>query len=179
MIAIDKKDIETRKALIETTRKTLKDQFVGIDRIIDDLLDYIQVWYLMPEVLNRPIIVNLWGMTGVGKTDLIRKMVKSLNFQDRFIEVELSNIDSTSWQSSVASVLQNNELADERPSIVLFDEIQRFNTIDQEGKPIQQTKYMDFWELLSDGRLSKKSKDDLDYYIYNYMTKKKDVDAKK
>jgi hypothetical protein len=179
MIAIDKKDIETRKALIETTRKTLKDQFVGIDRIIDDLLDYIQVWYLMPEVLNRPIIVNLWGMTGVGKTDLIRKMVKSLNFQDRFIEVELSNIDSTSWQSSVASVLQNNDLADERPSIVLFDEIQRFNTIDQEGKPIQQTKYMDFWELLSDGRLSKKSKDDLDYYIYNYMTKKKDVDAKK
>jgi Peptidase family M41/ATPase family associated with various cellular activities (AAA) len=179
MIAIDKKDIETRKALIETTRKTLKDQFVGIDLIIDDLLDYIQVWYLMPEVLNRPIIVNLWGMTGVGKTDLIRKMVKSLNFQDRFIEVELSNIDSTSWQSSVASVLQNNDLADERPSIVLFDEIQRFNTIDQEGKPIQQTKYMDFWELLSDGRLSKKSKDDLDYYIYNYMTKKKDVDAKK
>ena len=36
-----------------------------------------------------------------------------------------------------------------------------------------QTKFTDFWELLSDGRLSKKTKEDLDYYLYNYMNNKK------
>jgi SpoVK/Ycf46/Vps4 family AAA+-type ATPase len=178
MLAIDKQKVEARKAELENTRKVLKDKFIGIDTIIDDLLDYIQVWYLLPEILNRPVVVNLWGMTGVGKTDLIRKMVSSLNFQDRFVEIELSNVDSTSYSSSVAQVLQNNELANEQPSIILFDEIQRFNTIDGEGKAMTQTKYMDFWELLSDGRLSKKSKDDLDWYLMNYYGKKKEADTR-
>jgi hypothetical protein len=179
MININKKDIKERKEKLEEAKVALKKHFIGIDNIIDDLLNYIQVWYLMPEVLNRPIIINLWGMTGVGKTDLIRKLVKFLDYQHRFTEIELSNIDSTSWQSSVATVLQNNGFADEKPSIILFDEIQRFNTIDQEGKPLPQTKYMDFWELLSDGRLSKKTKDDLDYYLFSYYSRKKDVENKK
>jgi hypothetical protein len=179
MIKIDKKLIEERKAALESTRLALKSQFIGIDAIIDDLLDYIQVWYLMPEVLNRPVIVNLWGMTGVGKTDLIRKLVKQLNYQDRFTEVELSNIDGTSYYSSVATILENQGFNDTKPCIILFDEIQRFNTIDQDGKPMPQTKFTDFWELLSDGRLSKKTKDDLDYYLNSFFFKKKDIQRKK
>jgi hypothetical protein len=179
MISIDKKSISARKQVLEDARTALKKQFIGIDGIIDDLLDYIQVWYLMPEILNRPVIVNLWGMTGVGKTDLIRKLVKQLNYQDRFTEVELSNIDGTSYYSSVNSILDNQGFNDGKPSIVLFDEIQRFNTIDQDGKPMPQTKYTDFWELLSDGRLSKKSKDDLDHYLTNFFFNKKDVQRRK
>lgn len=179
MLQIDLKLIEQRKQTIETARTYLKSQFIGIDQIIDDLLDYIQVWYLMPEILTRPVIVNLWGMTGVGKTDLVRKLVKCLDYQDRFAEVELSNTDNTSWENSVSKILENHGLADEKPSIVLFDEIQRFNTLDSDGTPIPQTKFMDFWELLSDGRLSKKSKDDLDYYLVNFMTRKKENNRKR
>jgi Peptidase family M41/ATPase family associated with various cellular activities (AAA) len=176
---INKTDIQNRKDTLNKCRAYLKKEFIGIDSIIDDLLNYIQVWYLMPEALNRPVIVNLWGMTGVGKTDLIRKMVKFLDFQDRFTEIELSNIDSSSWVSNVYQILSNNELNDEKPAIVLFDEIQRFNTIDLEGKPVPQTKFTDFWELLSDGRLSKKSKDDLDYYLYQYIARKKENEKKR
>ena len=179
MITINKQEIATKKAKLDACKAYLKAEFIGINGIIDDLLDYIQVWYLMPEVLSRPVIVNLWGMTGVGKTDLIRKMVKFLDYQDRFAEVELSNIDSTSWVSSVSEILNKNGISDEKPAIVLFDEIQRFNTIDQDGKPMPQTKFTDFWELLSDGRLSKKQKDDLDFYLYTYMMRKKENARKK
>jgi len=179
MIQIDLKLIEQKKQTIEAARLHLKGEFIGIDQIIDDLLDYIQVWYLMPEILNRPIIVNLWGMTGVGKTDLVRKLVKCLDYQDRFAEVELSSVDNTSWENSVTKVLESNGLADEAPSIVLFDEIQRFNTLDIDGVPVPQTKFMDFWELLSDGRLSKKSKDDLDSYLYNFLSRKKENNRRK
>ncbi len=178
-LEINKIEIQARKTTLENCKIYLKKEFIGIDGIIGDLLDYLQVWYLMPEVLNRPVIVNLWGMTGVGKTDLIRKMVKFLGYQDRFAEIELSNIDQSSWQSNVSSILSNNELNDEKPAIVLFDEIQRFYTIDQDGKPVPQTKFTDFWELLSDGRLSKKQKDDLDYYLYQYIARKKENDKKK
>ncbi len=179
MIHIDKKVIQERKAHLEYCKKMLKKSFIGIDGIIDDLIDYLQVWYLMPEILTRPVIVNLWGMTGVGKTDLIRKMVKFLNFQDRFCEIELSNVDETSWERSVTGILDGHGFNDEKPCIALFDEIQRFNTIDSEGKPMPQTKFTDFWEMLSDGRLSRKTREDLDYYLYNYMTRKKDNAKKK
>ena len=143
--------IEARKQILENTRVELKAHFVGIDETIDDLLNYIQIWYLMPEILTRPIIVNLWGMTGVGKTDLVRRLVKCLNFQDRFVEVELNHNEGGGWESSVGAMLNNNGISDGKPAMVLFDEIQRFNTINGDGSPVQSSKFTDFWELLSDG----------------------------
>jgi len=166
---LDRNRLSERRAELEILRVRLKSDFVGIDEIIDNLLDYIQVWYLMPEVLTRPIIVCLWGMTGVGKTDLVRKMVQYLDFQERFAEVELGNTDQTTYFSSINAMLKSNGLVDNRPSIVLFDEIQRFYTLEPDGAPVQTTKFNDFWELLSDGRLAKREKEDLDYYISDFM----------
>lgn len=170
MLQVDQNHFKEHQQHIEEARIALKQRFIGIDKIIDDLLNYIQIWYLMPEILNRPIILNLWGMTGVGKTDLIRYLVKLLNFQDRFLEIELSNVDNTNYNSSISSYLEDNELNDGKPAIVLFDEIQRFNTLDSDGKPLQSTKFTDFWELLSDGKLSKKERSDLDWYIGDFIT---------
>ena len=123
---VDFQQIEARKQILETTRIELKAHFVGIDETIDDLLNYIQIWYLMPEILSRPIIVNLWGMTGVGKTDLVRRLVKCLNFQDRFVEIELSHTEGSSWDSSVGSALSRNSISDGKPAIVL---LMRFNAL--------------------------------------------------
>lgn len=176
---VDFQHIEARKQILEQARLDLKSRFIGIDEIIDELLDYIQIWYLMPELLTRPIIVNLWGMTGVGKTDLVRHLVKCLSYQDRFVEIELSNVDTTTWQSSVASVLGDNGVTDGKPAIVLFDEIQRFNTLNQDGTPIETTKFTDFWELLSDGKLSKRTRDNLDYYFQDMLFQQKDLKRRK
>ncbi len=173
------KEIETKKAKLESIRIELKAHFVGIDGIIDNLIDYIQIWYLMPEVLARPLIINLWGMTGVGKTDLIRRLVKLLEITDRFCEVELSNIDGTSYHTSVSSILSRNRVNDGKPAIILFDEIQRFNTKDEEGKPLPQAKFTDFWELLSDGKLSRKEKENIDQYISQILYNKKDIERRK
>ncbi len=138
---IDKAFISARQEQLERTRADLQAFFVGIDDVIDELIDSMRVWYLMPEVLSRPIIINLWGMTGVGKTDLVRRLIKSLDLQDRFLEVELSNGDDTRYYNSVGAVLDRNSLNDDRPKVVLFDEIQRFNTLDADGKPLQVTKF--------------------------------------
>ncbi len=161
-ITVDRELMRTRNDRLDQARSELKSVFVGIDAIVDEIIDCIRVWYLMPEVLTRPLIVNLWGMTGVGKTDLVRRLVRALDFQERFAEVELSNGDTTSWITSVSTVLDRNTLNDSRPKIVLFDEIQRFNTLDTDGKPIQDTKFTDFWELLSDGRLARRERASLD-----------------
>ena len=168
-ININLEEINTKKQRLEIIKVELKREFIGIDYIIEELVDYIQIWYLMPEILTRPIIVNLWGMTGVGKTDLIRKLVSKLDYQDRFVEVELSNGEST-WNSNVSSILETNGINNAKPAIVLFDEIQRFYTIDSEGKPLLNTRFQDFWELLSDGKLAKRdAKESIDDYLQRYL----------
>lgn len=168
-ININLEEINTKKQRLEKIKIELKHEFIGIDYIIEELINYIQIWYLMPEILTRPIIVNLWGMTGVGKTDLIRKLVSKLDYQDRFVEVELSNGEST-WNSSVSSILETNGINNAKPAIVLFDEIQRFYTIDSEGKPLLNTRFQDFWELLSDGKLAKRdAKESIDDYLQRYL----------
>ena len=165
MLKLDKSIISERARVLDAAGRELKSFFVGIDRTIDELIEAMRIWFVMPEALTRPVIINLWGMTGVGKTDLVRRLVRALRVQDRFIEVELSNGDSTSWYSSVGSVLNSNSLNDTGSKIVLFDEIQRFSTLDSDGKPLTSTKFSDFWELLSDGRLSKRNREDLDFLL--------------
>jgi hypothetical protein len=168
-LKIDAEQIKRRNDRLDAVGVELRAYFVGIDDIIVDLIDAMRVWYVMPEVLVRPVIINLWGMTGVGKTDLVRKLVKALDLQDRFAEIELSNIDQTQYYSSVTAMLEQNLLNDTEPKILFFDEMQRFNTTDSEGKQLPAMKFADFWELLSDGRLAKRGRDNLDDLLLDYQ----------
>ena len=55
---VDFDAIATRKDTLERARTELKLNFVGIDDTIDSLLDYIQIWYLLPEILTEQLIVQ-------------------------------------------------------------------------------------------------------------------------
>jgi Peptidase family M41/ATPase family associated with various cellular activities (AAA) len=145
--------------VLQTAKTNLKAKFIGIDEIIDQLFEYLHIWYLMPQILMRPMIINLWGMTGVGKTDLIRSLVDELKMQNQFLEVELSAEGRTyGWDSSVADTFASRGLEAGSPNIILFDEIQKFRSLDDKGEEIKVPNFQDFWELLSDGKISDKGK---------------------
>jgi hypothetical protein len=130
----------------------LKSHFVGLDDVIDRIISSIEAWYCMPELSTRPTIVCLWGLTGNGKTDLVRRLVKLLEMSDRFVEVQMTNKGSSQHSATtMQGLLCNSNLNSEEAGILLLDEIQRFRAVDGDGKDIADYQFQDLWMLLSDG----------------------------
>jgi hypothetical protein len=148
--------LSSRRDKLAEASSRLKAHFVGLDDVIDQIISNIEVWYVMPEVISRPVIVNLWGMTGVGKTDLVRKLVKYLDFSDKFFEIQMTNkgISGDFFGSTIQGAIERSNLETKETGIILFDEIQRFRTVSELGGEIHDCKYQDLWMLLSDGKFS-------------------------
>ncbi len=134
----------------------LKRELFGIDAIIDRVIDSVRAWYLMPELVSRPVIVCLWGLTGTGKTQLVRRLAQLLGFYDRFVEVQMdgfSNGAGFRGAQSISGMLAESGVREGEPGILALDEFQRFRTIDGKRGEMRVERYQDVWALLSDGRL--------------------------
>ena len=147
--------IESRKKKLEEVKAALKEKFIGIDNVIDKIIDNISLWYLTPEIQFKPLIISLWGITGVGKTDLVRTLVKHLGFMDKFIEIQMDN--KSEYNRTIESYLESSGVDMSQPSIILLDEIQRYRTINEHGEMIENKHFNDIWMLLSDGKLQSNS----------------------
>ena len=147
--------IESRKKKLEEVKTALKEKFIGIDNVIDKIIDNISLWYLTPEIQFKPLIISLWGITGVGKTDLVRTLVKHLGFMDKFIEIQMDN--KSEYNRTIESYLESSGVDMSQPSILLLDEIQRYRTINEHGEMIENKHFNDIWMLLSDGKLQSNS----------------------
>ena len=148
-----------KREVLKVAKKQLNQDFIGLESVIDKIFQNIEIWYTIPQAITRPVIINLWGMTGVGKTDLVRKLVKYIGFIDRFVEVQLDSnnnpggIASSSY-SSIQSKLVNSSIEEGETGILLLDEIQRFRTVNEQGHELVNSKFKDMWMLLSDGRFN-------------------------
>lgn len=130
-------------------------ELYGIDDVIDRVIDSVRAWFVLPEIISRPVIVCLWGLTGTGKTQLTRSLARKLGFYDRFVEVQMDGFsnDIGSGCDTISGMLSNSGIAEGSPGILVLDEFQRYRTIDHDGGDIKVQRYVDVWTLLSDGRL--------------------------
>lgn len=149
------KKIGERKEKLEFVKKELKKKFIGIDDVIDKIIDTISLWYMTPNIQFRPLIVSLWGITGVGKTDLVRTLVKLLEFTDKFIEIQMDI--SHDYTRNVEHYLESSGVDTSEPAVLLLDEIQRYRTLDENGHLIENKHFNDVWMLLSDGKFQNNS----------------------
>lgn len=58
---------ELRQEKLDEAVAILKSEFVGLDDIIDNIKKSIIPWYITPEIIERPVVISLWGLTGTGK----------------------------------------------------------------------------------------------------------------
>jgi len=154
--------LELREQLAQKNRQLqeiaarLKTELFGIDPIIDRVIDSVRAWYVLPELVARPVIVCLWGLTGTGKTQLVRRLAQLLGFYDRFVEVQMDGFSNgAGWRGaqSISGMLAQSGVREGEPGILVLDEFQRFRTIDNKRGELRVERYQDVWALLSDGRL--------------------------
>jgi cell division protease FtsH len=81
--------IAERSAQLEQLAAELKAELFGIDDVIDRVIESLRAWYVLPDLINRPVIICLWGLTGTGKTQLTRSIARKLGFYDRFVDVQM------------------------------------------------------------------------------------------
>lgn len=148
----DSLSIEEKTKLLNRAKNKLKRKYHGIDEQIDTLIDSISGWYLGTTIGNIPTVINMWSITGLGKTSLVRMLMDELRVSNKLIEVTLDN--STQSEESVTVLKRvNRVVGNQRDNLCLFiDEFQNMQTIDKEGNPVRNTPYQDLWNLLSDGR---------------------------
>lgn len=139
---------------LEAARVALKREFFGIDEQIDRIISSIKTWYLMPEIVTRPLLVSLWSLTGCGKTSLVRSLVSHLGLGNKFLEIQMDGINSGPKDSEITimNLLKESSIDEGEGGVILLDEFQRFRTRDDMGNDLKVERYHDVWMLLSDGK---------------------------
>ncbi len=146
--------IQNRIEKLNNVRDTLKKEFFGIDEVIDRIIDLISSWYAIPEIQTKPFVINLWGMTGIGKTSLIDRMMQLLELKDSFFSFDLGERSRSSFRT-LRDKLENIYKVRMHQQLVLsFDEFQYAKTINEESHEIIDSESRIIWEILGSGKFT-------------------------
>ncbi len=134
--------------VLERAREQLKKEFVGLDAIIDEIVRQVSCWFVFPEMQEQPCIINLWGMTGVGKTALVTRLVELIGCSKSFARFDLGQ--SGPWAIHDENLKQ---IASFDRKIIALDEFQHARTIDENGAEVKTYGDRIIWDLLDSGTL--------------------------
>ena len=166
----DIKSINEKNALIENTIKVLKQEFVGIDKQIDDIMNNVRTWFLFPELQKRPVVINLWGLSGIGKTSLVKRISELLRIEKDYVYFNFAAISETSsWE--IEEMLEDQLSNESSRRVFVYDEFQYANTINpMTGEENGKKGLKPFWELLDSGKIQKRSQYWSSFYIYKILS---------
>jgi hypothetical protein len=158
-MSIFQTEIQHRVNDFANAKEIVKQQFIGIDDVIDRVFDSLAQWYILPEIITQPIIINLFSLSGQGKTSLVRAISEALNLHGRYVEFDFAQDKDQNIIYTIDRCIGPRALkrAREKPIMFLCDEIQKGNTIDKNGDPLKTTGNQDYWTLISDGKIPSSS----------------------
>ena len=153
---------EDRIKRLDEAVEILKNEFVGLDEIIDKIKISITPWYITPEIITRPTVVSLWGMTGTGKTSVVKRLIDLLGLANKAIFFdcgEESNSGTRTVGDKINDIMSDDDEDDsmdkETPSdlVFVFDEFQHARTLNERGEEIDKPNLRSVWALLDTGIL--------------------------
>ncbi len=150
-IELYRKDLLAKKNLLENAVLQLKKEFVGIDEVIDRIADAVGSWLFFPEMQEKPVIINLWGLTGIGKTSLVKRFSQLIDYNERYYRFDLGESTGKYFdiQDSFKEIYEN---CDKEPFIIGLDEFQFARTINEKQEEIDKSSSRAIWDLLDSGK---------------------------
>lgn len=144
---------EKKQQLIQV-KTTLKKEFVGLELIIDEVIDLLMPWFLFPDAQLRPTIINMWGLTGSGKTALVNRIIELLDYKRLYVQMDMGEFesDSATWIKNMFT--DELEFFHEQPGVICFDEFQFARSINSEGNEIGKDKLRVIWDMLDSGKIN-------------------------
>lgn len=156
-LKINKEELEEKNKIVDNAIVQLKKEFVGIDEQIDSVMNNVRVWYLYPKLQVSPCVVNIFGMTGCGKTSLVRRISQLLGIEKNMVYFNFCAInEQSSWEieNDIEEQL-DNECSNR---MFIFDEFQYAGVLDAHGEEKDNKNGLKpFWELLDTGILHKRT----------------------
>ena len=154
---------EERISRLEDAVKILKSEFVGLDEIIDKIKLSITPWYITPEIITRPTVISLWGMTGTGKTSIVKRLIDLLGLANKAIFFdcgEESNTGNRTVGEKINDIMSLDDEEDDMmdrdsPSdlVFVFDEFQHARTLNERKEEVDKPNLRSVWNLLDTGIL--------------------------
>ena len=155
---------------LSETLATLKTEFIGLDSIIDQIGEAISSWYITPEIISRPVVVSLWGMTGTGKSSVVHRLIELLGLGNTAMYFDCGQCANDN-KDIPNMICQTLGLEDDDASkwdrdfeTFVFDEFQYARTIDEEGHEDLKPSLRPIWALLDSGII-----DMTDQYNYEFV----------
>lgn len=151
---------EERLERLNQALSNLKKEFVGLDEIIDRIGDSIRIWYLTPEILNRPTVISLWGMTGTGKTSVAKRLVEELGILGSTVFLDCGQESREDGNRTVMDTLSDllteddNLVNDSSNKVFVLDEFQYARTINESGTELIKSPLRPLWSLIDSGLLT-------------------------
>ena len=136
---------------LERIKIQLKNEFIGLDDIIDQFVQAVNPWCNMAQTQERPLTVNLWGMTGVGKTSLVKRF---LELWDKDEDVIHLNMGSKNYTKDVLDSMERMFSLEGKPAVLIFDEFQHAKTLDVTGREMENPVDRMIWQLMDSGKFS-------------------------
>ena len=154
-----------KKQKLDQLKSALKEKFLGLDEVIDEVISLMMPWYLFPEAQLRPTIINLWGLTGSGKTALVQRIVEVLDHRKLYSHLDMGEFDSdsASWMKNILT--QDLSFFHEKPALICLDEFQFARTLDNGQNELGKDKLRVVWDLIDSGRITY-IPDSSTYYLF-------------
>jgi len=154
---MDIKKLQHKEQEIDNCIKVLKQEFIGIDSIIDQVMNNIKPWYMFPELNERPVVINLWGMTGCGKTSLVNRICELLDFSSGVMYYNLAKLGEDN-SNDIEDEFRTTIGYTKKNPVFIFDEFQFAASLDQNGKEKEiKTSLKTIWEIIDCGKIKRSS----------------------
>lgn len=146
--------LQIRKNDLEKAKQQLKTEFFGLDQVIDQVIDQVSSWYCFPDFREHPLVVNLWGMTGTGKSSLVNRLSALLGYNKSHYRFDMGEIGNSFKKMNIYDQLTDTAYREaEEQFIISLDEFQHARSLDANGQEAIKPEERVIWQLLDSGTI--------------------------